>query len=224
MAHRISSIVPLLFITLLCVGSVEGGYLMLEYFLTQTPASQKQDAPKRPVKAGRSAEMKEQKHDYHIILSRNLFGPPPSDKVVGAPAKNDSVKDLAVTGLDIMLKGTISGEGKTRFAIITEKINNTQQLYQEGDAVQGAFVKEILRGKVILSYNGKDEVLEMSDTAGKAAPSAPIAVAPRTSLPQMQAAGAGISKKSIERIVRPHIVRPGRRIVGSGNNKNQPIE
>ena len=50
-------------------------------------------------------------------------------------------------------------------AIIFDKTVNKQALYETGDAVQGAVVKEILRGKVILVYNGRDEMLDMSEAA-----------------------------------------------------------
>ena len=36
-----------------------------------------------------------------------------------------------------------------------------QGLYHIGDKVQGALIKKVLRGKVILEVNGKDEILEM---------------------------------------------------------------
>ena len=61
--------------------------------------------------------------------------------------------------------GTINGgEGDSR-AIVLDKSNNKQELYEKGDVIQGAKIKEILRGKVILVYNGKDEMLDMSEAA-----------------------------------------------------------
>ena len=214
MAHRISSIVPLLFITLLCVGCVEGGYLALEYFFMKIPEQSKRvksvgkPLPTEPVKKT-GKEQTQDKHDYQIIFERNLFGPPPSAKKV--EVKTDPLKDLETTTLNIALKGTISGQsdkGGNR-AIILDKSSNTQQLYQKGDGIQGAFVKEILRTKVILSYNDKDEVLEMSDTAGTAEVARSVAVAPgKISKRITQSSAVRNVKKPARRIVRPRIIRP----------------
>jgi len=204
MAHRISSLVPLLFITLLSVGCVEGGYQALEYFLFKSPAGRGSVVEKISGKMAPKPEVTEQKHDYRIILKRNLFGAPPTDKK-NDPEKevNDLSGELETTSLEIALKGTVNGEGKSNRAIILDKKSKKQELFQEGDAIQGAFVKEILRNKVILSFNGKDEVLEMSDTAGSAEPTRPVAVAPGESLrPVGSGSGTRVQRKVPRRVVR----------------------
>ncbi len=217
MAHRISSIVPLLFITLLCVGCVEGGYLALEYFLMKIPEQSKQkQSIGKPVSkesvntAGKN--QKKDKPDYLIIFERNLFGSPSSIKKV--EVETDPLKDLETTTLNIALKGTISGQNDKNGnrAIILDKSSNTQHLYQKGDGLQGAFVKEILRTRVILSYNDKDEVLEMSDTAGTAEVGGrPIAVMPGQ-MPKRVITSSTMKnvKRPARRVVRPRIIRPPR--------------
>jgi len=211
MAHRISSIVPLLFITLLCVGGVEGGYVALEYFLLKSSVDKVVVVEKSAVTAVLKPETTIQKHDYKIILERNLFGPPPIVKKI-EPVVKDPLKDLETTSLKIALKGTIDGDGESKRAIILDKTNNKQELFQKGDGIQGAFVKQILRGKVILSYNGKDEVLEMSDTAGESEPQRPVAVTPGRLVGRpVPGAGPSTVKKPVRRVIKPRIIRPAGR-------------
>ncbi len=69
------------------------------------------------------------------------------------------------TNLNIVLMGTVTGPDGVARAIVLDKQNNKQELYEKGDAIQGASVKELLRGKVILAYDGKDEILDMSEAA-----------------------------------------------------------
>jgi type II secretory pathway component PulC len=193
---------------LLCVGGVEGGYVALEYYLLKSSVDKVIVADQSIVTEPQKPETTIQKHDYKIILKRNLFGPPPVVKKIEAVVK-DPAQDLETTSLKIALKGTIDGEGDSKRAIILDKTNRKQELFQKGDGIQGAFVKQILRGKVILSYNGKDEVLEMSDTAGEAEPQRAVAVTPGR-VPKRLTPGAGppAVKKPTRRIVKPRIIRP----------------
>ncbi|MDD3815621.1 MAG: type II secretion system protein N [Desulfocapsaceae bacterium] len=95
--------------------------------------------------------------DYQVILKRNLFGP--SKKETKTDKTTPSAADLAATSLDLTLLGTISGSPKNRRAIILDKKKKIQDIYFQGDMIQGALIKEIQRGKIILNRNGKDEIL-----------------------------------------------------------------
>ena len=215
MARRISDIVPLLFITLLCVGFVEGGYLALEYFLMKDQTERKSAVQQSVAKPAQKPKATPKKHDYKIILQRNLFGAPPAanlaETVVNAPAK-----DLEETTLKIALKGTIHGVDESDRAIILDQKSRTQQLYQKGDGIQGAFVKEILRGRVILSHNGNDETLDMSDTAGSAEVAGPVAVAPRgTSKKAVPRVAPRVQGRPARRVIKPRIIRPLKPVTGA---------
>ena len=218
MPARITDILPLLLITLLCVGVVEGGYLALEYFVLQPSAEQPK--PLVPVAAEHEATVRDESvkaHDYHAILQRNLFGPPPGTDQPAVKRDADSGEDLQPTSLNIVLMGTVNGADGADRAIIFDKNANKQALYETGDAIQGAIVKEILRGKVILAYNGKDEMLDMSEAA-KVRPAYAVPVAKPGVV-----RGAG-GKQSVNRpavstrrtprrvISRPRVVRPSRSI------------
>ena len=166
MPARITDIFPFLLITLLCVGVVEGGYQALEYFVLEVPAETMEMAStvaveKKPVV---NVEQKN-RQDYRIILQRNLFGPPPGTKEPAKTLDSEYTENLELTSLNIVLMGTVTGVDGVARAIVLDKKSNKQELYEKGDKIQGASVKEILRGKVILAYNGKDEMLDMSEAA-----------------------------------------------------------
>jgi type II secretory pathway component PulC len=210
MAARITDIFPLLLITLLCIGIVEGGYQALEYFVLRPPAEKA--AVSDPVAVGNDLAEKDkqvEKHDYRIIMERNLFGTPASKEE--APVAADNVEDMQLSSLNVVLMGTINGEKGDNRAIVLDKSTNKQELYEAGDVIQGAQVKEVLRGKVILLYNGKDEMLDMSEAANMRAGTASVA-RPRVGAPPR--ASRAISREPVNRPALSPRGRPGRVISG----------
>lgn len=101
--------------------------------------------------------------DYQVIVTRNLFG---ATEAAFQDTQQADFENLQETSLALTLLGTIDGVGSGRRAIIQEDKDKGQNIYQEGDTVQQAFVKKILRGKVVLTLRGKDEVLSMQDDSG----------------------------------------------------------
>ncbi|MBT8343067.1 MAG: type II secretion system protein GspC [Desulfatitalea sp.] len=102
---------------------------------------------------------------YAAILERDLFNtakagdpkpvePPPMD-----------VDDLEVTDLHLKLWGTVSGAPEKAYAVIEDTQKREQNLYRVGDTIQDAVVKMVMREKVILNRNGKDEMLGMEEIA-----------------------------------------------------------
>lgn len=103
--------------------------------------------------------------DYEVINSRNLFG---SVEKAVVNTKPEAIETLEPTSLKIALLGTVAGSEKNAVAVIEEKQLRKQGLYRVGDSVQGALIKMILRGKVILRVGDKDEILTMDeDTSSK---------------------------------------------------------
>jgi general secretion pathway protein C len=99
---------------------------------------------------------------YDKISQRGLLGGP----TVGREEKTEEmgaeqIAALKPTSLNIVLLGTVYGPERVAFAVMEEKSKKKQGLYQTGDKVQGALIKKVLRGKVILEVKGKDEILEM---------------------------------------------------------------
>jgi len=109
---------------------------------------------------------------YQLITSRNIFGSKttPSDDV-----EPEDIEALEPTTLSVALLGTVSGSPRNTYAVIEETDKRTQGLFRVGDNIQGGSIKKILRGKVILSVEDRDEILSMEESAKRSREEAPIA-------------------------------------------------
>lgn len=108
----------------------------------------------------RDAAVKRQLQEYAAITERNIFRA--RDKTGGQPLAVDLEK-LKKTDLDLRLLGTISGLGKNSYAVIEQIKTRSQDLYKTGDTIEKARIKLILRKKVVLTIDGRDEVLEIPE-------------------------------------------------------------
>jgi hypothetical protein len=174
MVNLVKKLIPLIVITLLAGGGVEVFYRTIFARYTAAPPSPKsQDVGSKGKKeeAGAVAGNQKKKADHQAILKRNLFGTP-AKAVKPAATESPTPEQLAATALDLGLLGTITGTPNNRRAIIIDKKKKIQDIYYQGDEIQGALIKEIQRGKVILNVNGKDEILipetPKSNTSGGA--------------------------------------------------------
>lgn len=156
MVNLFKKIIPFIIITILAVGGVEAFYRIPFTRFMQT--SRELKAPDAGTKITVSVKSEQKKRpDPQIILKRNLFGTPPK----GAKATTETpvpVKPVA-TALELSLVGTITGPPNTRRAILLDKKKKVQDIYNQGDTVMGALIKEIQREKIILNVNGKEEIL-----------------------------------------------------------------
>jgi general secretion pathway protein C len=107
--------------------------------------------------------------DYRIITDRNLFG---SQEKTSEDIKEEEIEGLEPTSLKVALLGTVSGDKKNARAVIEETDKRKQGLYKEGDSVQDAVVKRILRETVILRVGDKDEILTMKEPSSPQGPPA----------------------------------------------------
>jgi general secretion pathway protein C len=99
---------------------------------------------------------------YAKISQRALMGGPILERAEKKEEiGEEQIAALKPTHLNIVLLGTVSGPERIAFAVMEEKSKKEQGLYQTGDQIQGALIKKVLRGKVILEVKGKDEILEM---------------------------------------------------------------
>ncbi|MGM0403661.1 MAG: type II secretion system protein GspC [Thermodesulfobacteriota bacterium] len=102
--------------------------------------------------------------EYQAIARRDLFRTKAADTDTPTTVETN-VEELEKTKLKLKLWGTITGDaGGAAYAVIedaSKRQRAQQHLYREGDRVGEADVKLILREKVVLTVNGKDEVLEM---------------------------------------------------------------
>jgi general secretion pathway protein C len=95
---------------------------------------------------------------YSAVTERNLFQT--KTDAGGRPEKLD-IEALEPTDLKLDLLGTITGDKKEAYAVIEDTTKKEQHLFRIGDTVQNATVKMILREKVVLNVNGKDEILKL---------------------------------------------------------------
>jgi len=94
--------------------------------------------------------------DYRAVMDRNLFKT--KTGTGGRPQKLD-IESLTPTELKLKLLGTVTGNEKEAYAVIEDTDVRRQNLYKVGDTIQNATLKIILREKVVLNVNGKDEIL-----------------------------------------------------------------
>jgi len=159
--------------------------------------------------------------DYQAIVDRNLFntGKQQLDAPVKGTAEID-VDKLKQTGLKLKLWGTVTGPDGQTYAVIEDPKTREQLLYRPGDTVQKAAVKMVLRQKVVLNVDGRDEVLIMEEpgilraaapgtAAAEAAPAPRLAAAPSevvaVSGEQVEKAMEDIGDLLTQATFRPHI-------------------
>ncbi|MCD6586679.1 MAG: PDZ domain-containing protein [Desulfobacteraceae bacterium] len=105
--------------------------------------------------------------DYQSITHRDLFKT--KDDVKSEKLTSDIELDkLQQTSLNLKLFGTITGGRSDQdYAVIEDTQKRKQGLYKKGDAIQNAEIKRVLRKKVVLNVNGKDEILLMEEDKSK---------------------------------------------------------
>ena len=155
----------LLALTAIIFAGVDIFYRLVRLQIGQTAGveSVKTPDPVRPPRPDLPASR------YQAVIDRNIFGA--ATTVASAPAEEvvtEVLEDLAPTSLKITLLGTITGDQENARAIIADDNKKTQGLYRIADAIQGAIIKKILRGKVIVRVNGEDQVLTMAEDGGSA--------------------------------------------------------
>jgi len=103
---------------------------------------------------------------YQSIITRDLFKTQQALK----PEKDLDIDPdkLAQTTLNLKLLGTITdGKNDDGYAVIEDVQKRKQGLYRAGDEIVNAQIKAILRKKVVLNVDGKDEVLLMEEDKNK---------------------------------------------------------
>ncbi len=116
--------------------------------ITAEPAHRTADTAKRSLR------------DYRIIAERNLFGGLENRSSAPEVAPIDS---LEPTTLKIALLGTVTGNRETSRAVIEDTDTHKQGLFKVGDRIKGATLKQILRGKVVLTVEDGDQVLAIKE-------------------------------------------------------------
>ena len=111
---------------------------------------------------------------YKAIMERNLFNIERKPEQKSNEITTDvSIETLNQTKLKLKLWGTVTGSKNEIYAVIEESKDKKQNLYKVGDTVQDAIIKTILREKVVLNVDGKDEFLEMEEMYSRGKPIKP---------------------------------------------------
>ena len=154
---RYLSILNLLFLTAAVYLGVD-----LFYKITTGDLDSRSPLQKSPPKAPALAEKNDPALDhYHPIVERNLFK---TDAQASTEIASIKIEKIKPTGLKLKLWGTVADEehrGAKAYAVIEEEGKGKQHLFREGDKIQRATIKSILRRKVVLNVDGRDEMLEM---------------------------------------------------------------
>lgn len=157
MVRKIAAIVNIMLLTVAVYLAVDFFYQVIGAKLDAAfPADYAQARPERI----RNADTGRPLREYAVITERNIFKA--KEKTDDNPMAVD-VDKLKKTDLDLRLLGTISGLGKNSYAVIEQTRRRNQDLYKVGDTVEQARIKMILRKKVVLTIDGRDEVLEIPE-------------------------------------------------------------
>jgi general secretion pathway protein C len=97
-------------------------------------------------------------------MGRNLFG---STDAIVQEVKEQDIEALEPTTLKVALLGTVSGSSRNTYAVIEETNKRKQGLFKVGDSIQGAVIKSIQRGVVVLRVGDRDEKLTMEEAAAR---------------------------------------------------------
>jgi len=104
------------------------------------------------------------------IIRENVFGIPhraaASDRPSQKPPTPDS--EMVSKKLGIRLVGIVSGNPTMARAIILDTDNSITTVRKLGDQIKGATILDVKDDAVIVAYEGKDEVLRLSNTSPKA--------------------------------------------------------
>jgi len=98
--------------------------------------------------------------DYRLIIDRNIFG---SEDRAPEEVNAEEIEALEPTSMKIALLGTVTGNPQNAVAVIEETDKRKQGLYKVGDSIENAVIKIILRGKVVLRVENRDEILTMEE-------------------------------------------------------------
>jgi general secretion pathway protein C len=160
MIDRYFTISNFLLITAGVYLAVSGFYTLITAQLDVTvqprvSLSQAEPDPVEYMAAPRSA--------YQAITKRNIFNA--GTETVAPEPKTETVDidKLKETDLKLKLWGTVTGQDKRTYAVIEDTKAREQNLYRAGDSIQNAIVKIILREKVVLRVDDRDEVLAMEE-------------------------------------------------------------
>jgi len=153
---RYRIVIILLTITVMSYLCVDIFYKVVNAKLTEVKTKEVLKAESADIKVFKKPPL----GSYRVISERNLFG---STDKESSEIKFD-VDDLEPTKLKLVLLGTVCSNSNFGFAVIEDTDKRKQELFRAGDIVASAEVIKILKGKVILRVDGRDEILLIKES------------------------------------------------------------
>jgi general secretion pathway protein C len=102
--------------------------------------------------------------EYAVVAERNLFG---GGEQLAALKQQPPPPQTSLADLGLKLVGTVQGLGKEPgYAVLNLAKQNRQAVFREGATVEGAVLKQVGRRQVVLTLNGRDEVLGLEVSTG----------------------------------------------------------
>jgi general secretion pathway protein C len=169
MANRIFVIINLLLITAGVYFGVSTIYAILTARMDfDTPSVQPMD---RKAAVAAPAYTPPPRSNYQAIVDRNIFNSGTAAVTESESVQADLQLDkLEETKLNLKLWGTVAGPSRRAYAVIEDTKTRRQSLYHPGDTIQNATIKMVLRQKVVLTVEGRDEILAMQEPGQKSSP------------------------------------------------------
>ena len=161
-------VIRLIVITVLVYVGVQLWYGKVETRLQQQAAS-KVEQQEQTVEQSDSLPAQTDSSDdaIQVILSRNIFQAGLSSETEGEVERPQSpIDQLARTQLSLSLLGTVTGNSEDTRAIIRDDKTGLEDLYRVGSEIQGATIRSISRGEVVLLVNGREEALVIKEREG----------------------------------------------------------
>jgi len=162
MTTRYFNIANILLLTLGIFLCVQAFYTLVtprpDYSIYVTPTV-------RPVSASVAPYSQPPPGDYKAITERNIFNS--GTEKIAPKAQTVDIEQLKQTDLKLKLWGTVTGQKGRAYAVIEDTKTREQNLYHAGDTIQNAVVKLILREKVVLNVDDRDEILAMEEISSR---------------------------------------------------------
>ncbi|MBU1170453.1 MAG: PDZ domain-containing protein [Proteobacteria bacterium] len=160
MAERYFTLINIILITVFVAISTGTFYKVITQSMVIQDVQSSKKVTRKSMNPG--TFKKQSLASYSQVARRNLFKVDSDD---ASKSSTDELKleDMEKTELQLTLWGTIAGGDTFAWAIIEEKKTREQALYKVGDTIQDGVLTHVLRNKVVLNVNGKDQILEVDD-------------------------------------------------------------
>jgi len=179
MVKNLFSLINFILVTLIIFFCVELFYQIVSAKLIQASFSDDAVISKSVLNSDINLSLRQKIINKHIsayksITNRDLFKTKEHADKTDNQLDDAELEKLKQTSMKLKLFGTVTGVTDNAYAVIEETQKHKQGLYRAGDTIQNAQIKMILRKKVVLSVNGKDEILLMDEDKNRKRNSSPF--------------------------------------------------